>query len=75
MLEYRCRMVSRQGPPSSENMKLSVSSGTAGSDEALSAIVNVRPTGTLATFVKKLVVCAAMKLLVQVQATSIAMTL
>jgi hypothetical protein len=56
-------------------MKLSVSSGTAGSDEALSAIVNVRPTGTLATFVKKLVVCAAMKLLVQVQATSIAMTL
>jgi hypothetical protein len=56
-------------------MKLSVSSGTAGSDEALSATVNVRPTGTLATFVKILVVCAAMQLLVQVQATSIAMTL
>jgi hypothetical protein len=56
-------------------MKLLVSSGTAGSDEALSATVNVRPTGTLVTFVKTLVVCAAVNLLVQMQATSIAMTL
>ncbi len=75
MLEYRCRMVRRQGPPSSENMKLLVSSGTAGSDEALSATVNVRPTGTLVTFVKVLVVCAVVKLLVQMQVTSKAMTL
>lgn len=56
-------------------MKLLVSSGTAGSDEAVSATVNVRPTGTLVTFVKTLVVCAAVKFVVQMQATSIAMTL
>ncbi len=56
-------------------MKLLVSNGTAGSDEALSATVNVRPTGTLGTSGEILVVCAAVKSLVQMQATSIAMTL